>query len=408
MEPPSAPLVVHLVHSLDGGGTERVLVSLLRAFNHHAVRHAVVTLRDAGSLAADLPDDVACIALDASGRCRTSGIRLAGILARLRPTLIHARNVCTWCDAVVARVLCHGPKLVLGFHGLESGGPFSQRDRWTAWAASALDASFTSVSESGRRKMARELRLPVHRIQFLPNGIDLTQFGNGSLAVRNEVRDSFGFQLSDRVIGIVGSLTRVKGHGVLIEAVAMAAEKSPHVRLLVVGDGALRNDLERIAGKFGIRDRVRFAGWQDDIPSVLSALDAYVCASHSEGMSNSVMEAMASALPVVSTAVGDHPVIVRHGVDGLIVPPNDVTALADAIETMVSSPEPATSMGRSARARIENSSFERTVDSYQRFYQRLIEQNPGHAHTFASICRRVSKSVTCAQTPRVIPGASVK
>jgi glycosyltransferase involved in cell wall biosynthesis len=397
-----------VVHSLEGGGTERVLVSLLRAFDHRTLRHVVITLRDAGSLAAQLPDEVACIALGALGRSRTSGFRLARICARLCPAIIHARNVCTWPDAVMARMLIPGAKLVLGFHGLESGGHFSRRDRCVARIARALGARFTSVSECGQRQMARELGLPLERIEHIPNGIDLSRFDAHATHTRRLVRESFGYLPNERVIGIAGSLTAVKGHDVLLSAVAAVAQTTPDIRLLMVGDGPLRGALEAAAGRLAIQKRVHFTGWREDIPTLLSAMDAYVCASHSEGMSNAVMEAMASGLPLVSTSVGDHPSVIRHGLDGLLVPPGDASALARALQTLFGSPDRAAAMGRSARARIEEFSFARTVAAYQRLYGDIIPQQAMQAHAIARFCRVVSKSVIAPIFPRVTAGAPVK
>ena len=408
MASPNAPLVLHVVHSLEGGGTERALVSLLRAFDYGQMRHAVVTLRHAGSLAARLPDEVACVAMRTVGRSRTSGFRLAHICARLRPSIIHARNVCTWPDAAVAGVLNPRSKLVLGFHGLEGGGHFSRRDRHAARFAKAFGARFTSVSEFSKLQMIDEFRLPREQVDVLANGVDLARFASHGPSDRNRVRESFGFQPSHRVIGIVGSLTSVKGHDVLLSAIANVVRKRPQVRLLVVGDGPLRGNLEARAAKLGILNSVHFAGWREDVPMLLGAMDVHVSASRSEGMSNALLEAMAAGLPVVSTAVGDHSQVVRHGVDGLLVRPQNVPALTEAIETIMDAPERAAVMGRSARARVEAYGFERMVDAYQCYYFDLLKPAPNTAPTLASVCRRLSKSVIGAFPPRVITGTPVK
>ncbi len=366
------PLVVHVVHSLEGGGTERFLLSLLRAFDHHTMRHVVVTLRDAGSLAAQLPDEVACIALGAVGRSRTSGFHLARVCARLRPSLIHARNTCTWSDAVMACMLVPGAKLVLGFHGLQSGGDFSRRDRYAVRIARALGASFTSVSELGQRQMARQLRLPLQRIAHLPNGIDPGRFDAHATQTRHLVRESLGYLPHERVIGIVGSLTAVKGHDLLLTAFANTARTIPAIRLLVVGDGPLRGALEATARELSIHDRVHFSGWRDDVPALLGAMDTYVCASRSEGMSNALLEAMACGLPVIATSVGDHPTMIRDGIDGLMVPPNDAQSLTSAIILILETPELAHRLGAAARSRAGSFDLQRSVAAYQQFYRSLL------------------------------------
>ncbi len=404
----SEPLIIHLVHSLEGGGTERVLVSLLRAFDHSTVRHAVVTLRAAGSLAAQLPDEVACIALETQGRSLSTGLRLAGISRQLRPSIIHARNVCTWADALAARLLFPEFKLVLGFHGLESGGQFSRRHRMMARLGRSLGAAFASVSLLGQRQMAQELGIPEAEIHHIPNGIDMSQFDLKTDAQREAIRRSLGYGPHERIVGVVGSLTTVKGHDVLLSAFANAAQVNPHIRLLIVGEGPLRKDLEAAAKDRAIHDRVKYLGFCDDVPTILSALDAYVCASHGEGMSNALMEAMAAGLPIVSTAVGDHPTLLQDGQNGLVVRAGDAVALADAIQALLSSPNRAAALGRSARARIQEFSFTKTVAAYDRLYAELMPPPLPCTLEIASVCRRVSKSVTSVVLPRVHANLQVK
>lgn len=402
MDSPKAPLVLHLVHSLEGGGTERVLVSLLKAFDHRVIRHTVVTQRCAGTLAAQSPEEVACIPLQAQGRTYATGLRLARLCRRLQPTILHARNVNTWGDALVAQILCPSIKLVLGFHGLQAGGRFGIREKIMGRIASALGAQFTSVSLRAQRQMAHELGLRVEKIQHLPNGIDF-----GCLKPtenRNALRANFGYSGNEITLGIVGSLTPVKGHGALLSAFARAAANISALRLIIIGDGPLRPDLEETARRLNVHDRVKFLGHRDDLPAILPALDAYVCASHSEGMSNALMEAMTAGLPVITTDVGDHSLLVRDGVDGLVVSPDDVTALSGAIQAMVTSRVSQT-MGQNAKQRILAFCFDKTAQAYQSFYAGLTSRS---TNRFASLCRRVSKSVTLINRPRVPLAGSVK
>jgi glycosyltransferase involved in cell wall biosynthesis len=299
-------------------------------------------------------------------------------------------------------------RLVLGFHGLESGGDFSRRDRCAARIAKALGARFTSVSELGKCQMAHQLRVPLQHIEQLANGIDSSRFAAHTAQTRPLIREALGYLPHDRVIGIVGSLTAVKGHDLLLSAVAAVAQTIPDLRLLVVGDGPLRGALVAATRKLTIHDRVHFTGWREDVPALLSAMDGYVCASRSEGMSNAVMEAMASGLPVVSTSVGDHPTVLRHGLDGLLVPPGDASALAQSLQTLLNSPDRAVGTGRSAQTRIKEFSFGSAVDAYQRYYHSMLSQPAAQTHAFACICRGVSKSVFRTLTPRVAPRLSLK
>lgn len=405
---PRPPLVVHVVHSLEGGGTERMLVALLGAFDRRVMRHAVITLRDAGSLAAALPDDVACIALETVGRSRASALHLARICARLRPSIIHARNVCTWSDAVIARLFHPRAKLILGFHGLQNGGHFSPRDRRAVYLGRVLGACFTSVSQHGARQLMKECRVPNHRIAHLPNGVDLCRTVVSPEDTKLRMRASFGYFPYHFVVGIVGSLTPVKGHAYLLAAIADAARFVPAIRLLVIGDGPLRGELEALARSLAIDDRVQFTGWRDDAAMMMNAMDTYVCASDSEGMSNALMEAMALGMPIVSTEVGDHPAMLRNGKDGLLVPPGHAAALAQSLQTLFHEPDLAAALGQNARRRIEAFDFERTVEAYQHFYHGLLATRAAPLRRFARICRGVSKSVISSISPRIAADTPVK
>ena len=123
------PLIVHVVHSLKHGGMERTLIALLCAFDRTRFRHVVVTLRDAGPLSEHLPEHVACRALHASGRCWSTWLPLARFIRARRAAIVHARNTGCWFDAIVAGLLSHDARLVLGFHGLLTEESFTRRQR---------------------------------------------------------------------------------------------------------------------------------------------------------------------------------------------------------------------------------------------------------------------------------------
>ncbi len=367
------PVAVHVVHSLEGGGTERTLVALLCAFDHSRIRHVVVTLREAGCLASRLPDQVSCVPLAVSGRSRLAGLALARVVRRTRASVVHARNICCWPDALVCGVFAPGGRIVLGFHGMESGGAFTARARFVARMAGKMGARFTSVSESGRKLMAGQLGLPVDAITHLPNGIDLAPYENSDRHQGGAIRTMLGFTDRDWVIGAVGSLTPVKGIDVLIEAVSRLAATDEDVRLLIVGEGPLKTVLAEEARNLGIFDRVQFAGQREDVVTILKAMDVYVCSSRSEGMSNSLLEAMATGLPVVATTVGDNCVMIRDQVDGLLAPPNDSDALADALRLVRASPDLAARLGKAAQERIRAYDFRKTVSAYESYYGEPID-----------------------------------
>jgi glycosyltransferase involved in cell wall biosynthesis len=208
----------------------------------------------------------------------------------------------------------------------------------------------------------------------LPNGIDPAPFSRHDPAVRARARAEFGFDAETFVIGAVGSLTPIKRFELLIDALAEVRRRHANVKLLLVGDGPLRTALAIHAKERQVAAQVHLAGSRDDVPFLLRVMDAYVCSSDSEGMSNSLLEAMASGLPVVTTDVGDHGLAVRDGIDGFVVRPGDSTAFADRIARWVADPELRSRHGAAAGDRITDFDFAETVRTYERFYTSLLRR----------------------------------
>ena len=363
---------MHVIDSLEGGGTERTLVALLRAFDPSVCRHAVVTMRGAGALAARLPDHVSCRPISATGRSRWAGVRVARAARLVGACVIHARNTGCWFDATIAALLTPRVRLVLGFHGLERGGGLTRRQRRITRGGLRAGARFTSVSQAGRRQLHEDAGVPLDHIEVLPNGIDLPRFSSAPADSRQRSRSEFHFSEGDFVVGIVGSLTPVKRHDALIRAVARAGRSLPHLRLLVVGDGPLRTVLHAQAQKQEVEDRIRFAGRREDVPALLAAMDAYVCSSESEGMSNALLEAMATGLAVIATDVGDHSVIIRHKVDGLIVKSGSSVELADALMTLACTRHLRARLAAASRVRARDFDFASSVRAYEKYYKSLL------------------------------------
>jgi len=402
MQSDSRPTVLHLVHSLEGGGTERTLGALLHELDGSKLRHVVVTQRDAGHHAAQLPDSVACRALGASGRSRSTWFALRRIVSARRPVVVHARNTGTWADAILACARRRRVRLVLGFHGLENSGSFSPRQRLLARCGRLAGARFTSVSLAGRRKLQHDAGVPAHLVNVLPNGVDLRRFSKLQRADRAAIRAELRLPRDTLAIAAVGSLTPVKGHDGLLRALARSSAPACRLSLVIIGDGPLRNELCRTAEALGIADRVILAGPREDVPAVLGAMDAYVCGSTSEGMSNALLEAMAAGLPVVATDVGDNAEVVRDQVDGLIVNPGDYEQIADRFALLASRPDLRVRLGSAARERAAGYEFPNTVRSYSEFYERLA------AETGRVSCTRLRSNVANRTPHHVEPRDAVE
>lgn len=191
------------------------------------------------------------------------------------------------------------------------------------------------------------------RTDVIPSGVDTDLF-RPRTGARAEARARLGLDLAHPVVGTVGRLDPRKGTDVLLAAAAQLIKKGlPELRVVVVGDGPLRDELPALAARLGIAERVHMLGDRSDVPEVLAALDVFVLPSRSEGMSNALLEAMASALPVVATAVGGNPEAVSADTTGVLIPSDDPTMMADAVLRLVTSPSLAAELGGAARRRVE-------------------------------------------------------
>ena len=364
--------VLHVVDKLTDGGTEKALVGLLQAWRTSTWRHEVVTLREAGVGAARLPDDVACRAIGATGRSWKAAWLLRRIVRRRPPAIVHARNTCTWLDALMACVPAYSTKLVLGFHGMDRPGPMSARQKLLARWGGRLGARIASVSRSGVAQLVEEARVPRDRITWLPNGVELDTYRPTDESSRRLVRQQLGLGPDDVVVVSVGSLTPVKGHDLLLRALASITSQVANVHLLLAGGGDEADALARMAAALGIQDQVHFVGPRSDVATWLGAMDVYACSSRYEGMSNSILEAMACGLPVVATRVGDNARLVRNGQDGWVVPTGSVDALAQGLRTLCLDPSARERLGRSAADQASRFSRDRMIDAYDAFYSGLV------------------------------------
>ena len=174
----------------------------------------------------------------------------------------------------------------------------------------------------------------------------------------------------------MGRLDPIKGHGTLIDAFPQVLLHRPEARLLLAGDGELREAYERRAEELKIHRRVHFLGWREDVSDLLEAVDLFALPSLNEGMGRAALEAMAAGLAVVATRVGGLPLIVDEGKTGLLVPPEDAGALAATIVHVLSSPEMRRAMGEAGRRKAAAFSDDAMVEKIESLYRRILTSSP--------------------------------
>jgi sugar transferase (PEP-CTERM/EpsH1 system associated) len=333
--------VVHVVLSLEVGGLEMVVLNLVRLADRSAFDHAVVCLHGRGGLAPRFEAlDIPVLALEAEDRWQFLR-RLVTAFRSLRPHLVHTHNPAPHLFGALAAKLTGVPAVVHTKHGRNFPGV--PRLVLANRVASLLSDAVVAVSEDAARVARDTERVPASRVRVFPNGVDLARW---------PVQDSPGPSGPPRAV-CVARLDPVKDHASLFRAARLVRDAEPAFRLDVIGDGDERPRLEALVRELGLEEAVTFRGHRDDVESALAGADVFVLASTTEGISLTLLEAMAAALPIVATDVGGNREVVVSGETGWLVPPRSPEALADALLAAIRDREQERRFGAAGRRRVE-------------------------------------------------------
>jgi glycosyltransferase involved in cell wall biosynthesis len=240
-------------------------------------------------------------------------------------------------------------------------------DKWLLGRFPRLIAVSSEIKSELVRRGASE-----DRITVVLNGIDHVKFSL-DLALQPLARQHFGIADQEYVIGAIGRLEPQKRFDLLLQAIATLRVRRPNVRLLIVGEGSSRSDLEKRIQELGLMSICHLLGHRSDVVDVHHALDLFVQSSDYEGTPNAVLEAMALGTPVIATDVGGTAELIEHGTHGLIVRPGDPQALAAAIDRGIADPGVGRARARAARERVERElSFERRMQRVEAVYDELM------------------------------------
>lgn len=298
--------------------------------------------------------------------------RLAKAIEERRIEVVHAHQYSPFFYAALARPLClFRPKLMLTEHGRHYPDRVSPlRRAVNRLVLDRLANAVTACCGFSAEGLTRTDGFAGARIEIIENGVEMNNYEPASNKLK--AKKTVGLDPSRKHIVHVARHHPVKDQATLVRAFAIASRGLPEVDLLMVGDGPLRGELESLAIDLRIVDRVKFLGIRSDIPDIMGAADLFALTSLSEAASLTLLEAMAIALPVVVTAVGGNPEIVRHEREGLLVPRGDAEACAAAFRRIFAEPGLAERLGSAGRARaFDKYQLERTVESYYRLYKRL-------------------------------------
>lgn len=298
--------------------------------------------------------------------------RFCGTLRRLRPQIVHSYMFHANLLARIARITTSIHTLISSARNFNEGG----RLRELAYRFTDPLADITTqVSEAAKQRYIQVGAVPPSKIVYIPNGVDTSRF-QPNPTVRKVVRESLGYSDEIFVWLTVGRLEPQKNHRELIQAFREVVSEYPHARLLIVGQGPLHPVLEQQIAALGLCTHVRLLGIRRDIPVLLNAADAFVLPSLWEGMSNALLEAAATALPIVATNISGNPEVVLDGVSGYLVPPSEPAALKEAMCRLADTPkEQRLEMGLAGRAHVvQNFELERVVDQWEALYRELLQR----------------------------------
>lgn len=375
--------VLHFSNTLARGGTEEHIIFLLRGLSRDRFRlHLVCTPEVAEKIRPDVPVDVELLPLRLRKPTEVAAaLRLARIIRTRRVDILHSHLFYSSLFASPIGRLCRVPLIVETPH---------VRERWRrGWKSNyALDRLmsrsvdyYLANCQANARYLVEEKRLPPQKVVMIYHGDDLKRF-HPSHRPPDGLRASLGFDQSDPVLVLIGRLEPQKGHRVMLEALPTVRSRFPRARLVCVGDGGLRDELEREVATRGLQEAVRFVGHRANVADWFALGDVTVLPSFYEGLPLVPIESLAAGRPVVATAVDGTPEIVVTGKTGVTVPPGDQNALATAVCELLGDPTRRQELGRAGREWVlehfsEEQLVQKTADFYLTAWRRRAARRPG-------------------------------
>jgi glycosyltransferase involved in cell wall biosynthesis len=365
--------VAFVVHVMQVAGAEVLVAETIRHLGGR-IEPIILCLDAVGALGERLLAQgvpVVCLGRRA-GRDWKLAWRMARELGARRTEVVHAHQYTPFFYTALARTLMwRPPRVIVTEHGRHYPDVVSPlRRAANRLVLDHLADAVNACSAFSGRALERVDGFSGRRIEVIENGIEVERYGNAP--DRAALRKSLGLDPDRRYVITVARFHPYKDHATLLKGFAPAAAARPDVDMLLAGDGPLRGDLERQARALGVAGRVHFLGVRLDVPALLQASDVFAMTSITEAASLTVLEAMASRLPVLVTAVGGNPEMVRHGIDGLLVPRGDAGGITAGLLRLLDDPAAARAMGAAGRARVEERyRLAGTIENYWRLYRRL-------------------------------------
>ncbi|BBB28752.1 TIGR03088 family PEP-CTERM/XrtA system glycosyltransferase [Neptunomonas japonica] len=374
------PLIVHIIYALGTGGLENGLVNIINRMPPDRYKHVIICLTHATDFAKRITaPDVKVIELHKrEGHDLGVYWRLQKLLWQLKPDLVHTRNLAA-LEMQALTLLLPGVKRVHGEHGRDIYDLHGQNKKYNRLrkVMSYVIHRYIAVSQDLESWLLTTVNIPREKVEQLYNGVDLARFNQFDDSVKIGVLPT-EFENDCLIIGTVGRVAAVKDQQTLLKAfdilVKSGSELSDKLRLVIVGDGPLFTALEEQVHDLGLDKKVWLAGDRKDIPALLRSMDMFVLPSLGEGISNTVLEAMATGLPVIATRVGGNPELVDDQSTGALVPVGNSEELARVLLDIVNDKDKLSAMGAAGLAKVQKQfHWDITVANYLAVYDELLK-----------------------------------
>jgi sugar transferase (PEP-CTERM/EpsH1 system associated) len=371
----AAPLIAHVLYRFDVGGLEHGVVQLINGLPEGRYRHVVIALTEASNFRHRITrPDVHVIELrKPPGHGFWLYPRLYRLFRALRPSIVHTRNLAA-LEAQLPAWLAGVPLRIHGEHGRDVSDLDGTRLRyqWLRRCYRPFVHRYIALSQDLASYLKNKVGVPPDRVVQIYNGVDSERFSSSETG-REVHADGPPWTGDHCIVGAVGRMQAVKNPMNLARAFVLAVQQAPQIRdrlrLVMVGDGPLYSDVRDFLQEAGVAELCWLPGERADVPTLMRSFDVFVLPSLAEGVSNTILEAMACGLPVIATAVGGNVELVTGGHSGILVASADAQALASALLTLASDTTAARRMGQAGRTRVETDfSLHAMLAAYQAVY----------------------------------------
>ncbi len=378
------PLIAHIVFSFDVGGLENGVVNLINQSDANKFRHVIICLSHYTDFFKKIKkNDVEIYALDKKpGKDFLMFYRLYKLLKIIKPDIVHTRNMAT-LECQLPALLAGIRARVHGEHGWDmvdlSGG--NKKYQLLRKLFVPIVKQYIVLSKESYYYLLDTINVKQNKINHIYNGVALDKFSAVTTLTNNLVPEDF---ISDNtlVFGTVGRMAEVKNQLFLVNTFFELLDKHPEfsnrIRLLIVGDGILLKPAQKLVNDYYKKHHdknssVYFTGKTDKVAELLRLMNVFVLPSLAEGISNTILESMASSLPVIASNVGGNSELVQHNKTGFIVPVNDINTLKNTMKKYLDDPELVSQQGQAGRKRVEDCfSLSGMINHYENVYQKVV------------------------------------